>query len=531
MKSNPNSSVAMDLLREMHRDIARNLGLNLDRECEKALRVLSTRGIAAYNEWIAGKLPQPLLNSDRQEYRELRALALLSRDGDGDRKDTDTATCVAAFASCRQLYSVFRKFAEIECLQDDDSTIASFWSKQVEDSERVPAMLERNAPLIEELAKEIQLLLPEDCNEEEIVPDIGPGQTWEKRDRVDRVGFACDRRFAFKNASIEHDVPENRSCCVPKDYRRPRLIFIEPSSRMLIQKGLMAWMVKCADRYPCLRSLVDFEDQATQRKKLRQDGVATIDLSDASDRINRLLVWRCFRYRPVLRSLLFRARSKRCGTDAFQCFSTMGNATTFTTMTIILAAVCRLAYAEVSQRLPRSACRLSAAGVFGDDILIDERCYGDVVCILERIGLVVNASKSFCSSPFVESCGLDLYLGRDVTPIKIKGLSGVGHASWSRLVSYANSLYHTGYWLAADVLVSEILQRWPKTSFGPYGSEDCIWSVTADDVDGPWDRRYQRHTAWTPNNRAVNVVDKDDEPNLDYWLAHGRRVSTVVSDY
>lgn len=530
MKSNHNSSVAVDLLREMHIDIARNLGIKLDRESDKACRVLSTRGIAAYNEWIALKLPQPLLSCDRQEYRDLRAL-VVSDAGMEDGTGADIATKVAAFASCRQLYSVFRKFAEAECLTTDDQQVSNFWSSQVSDSTRVPELLRFHAPLLDAIAEKVALLLPEDCVLEDIVPDIGPGQTWEKRIRVDRPGYACDPRFAFKGSIQEHDVPENRACCVPKDYRRPRLIFVEPSSRMLIQKGLMAWMVECSNRSPFLHSLVDFEDQETQRRKLRQHGVATIDLSDASDRINRLLVWRCFRHRPVLRSLLFRARSKTCDSKAFTCFSTMGNATTFTTMTILLAAVVLVAYDEVLVKLPRMASKLAKAGIFGDDIVVDERAYGDVCCILSRIGLIVNTAKSFCSSPFVESCGLDLYLGRDVTPLKIKGLNGVGHEAWSKMISYANTLFHTGYWRAGDTLVSEILARWPKTSLGPYGSPDCLWSCVSKDVDGPWNKDYQRFTAWVPKKSIDGVVLKDDDPNLDYYLAHGRRVSTVVSDY
>lgn len=529
MKSNHNSSVAVDLLREMHADIARNLGVDLSRESEKACRVVTTRGIAAYNDWIASKLPQPKLDCDRQEYRNLRALAL-SDFCKVDGQSTDEAIKVAAFASCRQLYSVFRKFAEIECLASDEETVQQFWKGQEEDSARVPELLRFHAPLLDRIAEKVRLLLPDDCNCSDIIPDIGPGQTWEKRDRVDRPGFFCDPRFAFRGGAMEHDVPGNRSCCVPKDYRRPRLIFIEPSSRMLIQKGLMAWMVECSNRYPLLRSLVSFTDQDVQRQKLRQVGVATIDLSDASDRVNRLLVWRCFRHRPVLRALLFRARSKTCDSKTFTCFSTMGNATTFTTMTILLAAVVLVAYEEVERLLPRGS-HLAKAGVFGDDILVDERAYGDVVGILGRIGLIVNTSKSFCSSPFVESCGLDLYLGRDVTPLKIKGLNGVGHEAWSKMLSYANTLFHTGYWRAGDVLVSEILSRWPKTSLGPYGDPDCLWSCVSKDVDGPWNKDYQRFTAWTPKKSVDGVVLKDDDPNLDYYLAHGRRVSTVVSDY
>jgi len=60
--------------------------------------------------------------------------------------------------------------------------------------------------------------------------------------------------------------------------------------------------------------------------------------------------------------------------------------------------------------------------VFGDDIIVERRFYARVHRLLDLLGLVVNAAKSFQSGLFRESCGHDYYVGYNVRPIYVRKL-------------------------------------------------------------------------------------------------------------
>jgi hypothetical protein len=58
--------------------------------------------------------------------------------------------------------------------------------------------------------------------------------------------------------------------------------------------------------------------------------------------------------------------------------------------------------------------------VYGDDIIVPSLFYEEAVNGLQRIGLIVNLSKSFADGPFRESCGGEYYNGIDVTPVRVR---------------------------------------------------------------------------------------------------------------
>jgi hypothetical protein len=58
--------------------------------------------------------------------------------------------------------------------------------------------------------------------------------------------------------------------------------------------------------------------------------------------------------------------------------------------------------------------------VYGDDIIVPIWICDYVIDLLERAGLVINIAKSCTTGKYVESCGLELYHGCDVTPVYLK---------------------------------------------------------------------------------------------------------------
>lgn len=521
MTANLKSSVYMDLLREIHADIADDLGIDLTIETKRALSVLNSNGLPYFIDWnekLLHSVVVDLKDSGQVQYRELISFVFHSNS---------VSVAARAYAHLRQLYSLFRKLEDTTCFESAESALLSFFDRNA--SHDQPLTTDQLV-----LARRLGEIMPmflsdlDDNDLTQLIPDIGPGASFEKRPRTRRPAFYDDVRLSFRGAEHEPAPRVSRACAVPKTYKRMRLIFVEPSSRMLVQKAVQGYMYEAARRYP-LRNYVSFTDQGFQRRKLHFDGAATIDLSDASDHIDRRLVWIAFQRLPRLRSILFKARSVYEQTKhMFYCFSTMGNATTFPVMTLLLT--CVLAECEREARL--RGAQIWRGGVFGDDIVCHEVVYGSVCGVLGRLGLKVNSSKSYVCKPFKESCGLDLFDGIDVTPIKIKSLRSVTPSDWTRLVAYANALFIAGYWRAADVLVSEIVSRWPKTAFGPFGAENCLWSHTAQDFHpARYVVDWQSYVPWHPVADVGEVISVDDEPNLDYWLAHGRRVSEVKSEF
>ena len=108
----------------------------------------------------------------------------------------------------------------------------------------------------------------------------------------------CDEYGRLEN-SLPQSVPRARVCLVPKDSRGPRVISCEPAEFMFIQQGIMKKLYKTLETHPLTSGYVNFTDQTVNRELARiaskgKVRLATIDLSDASDRVSLVLVERFF---------------------------------------------------------------------------------------------------------------------------------------------------------------------------------------------------------------------------------------------
>lgn len=236
----------------------------------------------------------------------------------------------------------------------------------------------------------------------------------------------------------------SRTIVVPKDHKTLRVIASEPTWTQWCQQGVKEALYKCIPRHPLFRGHISFVDQGLQRRLLREQDMATIDLSDASDTLRSKHLLLLTKGDLAVREFLMDLRThttewkgKRLPTVGLY---PMGAAVCFPVETLVFALL-TLGHASAE-----GATKLRW-GVFGDDIIVD-RAYGGGLCrFLERSGFKPNRSKTFLSGAFTESCGIMLYKGIDVTPVKIKkgppvGPLDVANVTYTDLSAHAVAYPH-----------------------------------------------------------------------------------------
>lgn len=198
-------------------------------------------------------------------------------------------------------------------------------------------------------------------------------------------------------------VRANRCVTVPKTALTDRMIAAEPTLNGFVQQGIGRFFRLCLKRHG-----VDLDDQTVNQDlafHALADGLATIDLSNASDTLSieavRLLL------PPAWFDLLNRARSHfstlEGRTYKLEKFSSMGNAFTFELESLVFFACCK-------------AVSTGTVSVYGDDIIIPQVDAQKLVSLLTFLGFSINEDKSYVTGNFFESCGKHYFKLEPVTP-------------------------------------------------------------------------------------------------------------------
>lgn len=269
---------------------------------------------------------------------------------------------------------------------------------------------------------------------------------------VSEFGFHTHSSWAANHASIPEGEEAGRLIAVPKTYDKPRLIAAEPSCHQWCQQNMRAYMYDRA-RASWINRFVRFRDQTQNQDLCRKGSVdgslATLDLSEASDRVTCDVVEAAFRSNlNVLRSLIAcRTRFVRVDLATHNCkvlhrlnkFSTMGSAVTFPVESLIFLGITLACLGDAN---PEDIERLTGAvSIFGDDIIVPTIARDRLVQALEALCFKVNTEKSFSGSNFRESCGVDAYRGVVVTPVYLRSLGPTTIESAVGLVETANHFY------------------------------------------------------------------------------------------
>ena len=266
-----------------------------------------------------------------------------------------------------------------------------------------------------------------------------------------------------------HEVA-SRLMSVPKTAKGPRLIASEPSSHQWCQQQ-MRWFINNQLRNLFGTSFIDFNDQHKSGNLVlrasRDRKLATVDLSDASDRLSCWTVERIFRKNPSLLCHLHAARTRYLVDEVspsrnflrIKKFATQGTATTFPVQSLVF--LCIALGCSIKGRINwTSIGRMrNQVRVYGDDIIIPTHGYVPLLAVMNALQLKVNAAKSYVNGNFRESCGTDGYLGYDVTPVKPEVIVADNPASCQAVVDTSNNLFNKGYWNASDSLLRSLPAR------------------------------------------------------------------------
>jgi hypothetical protein len=364
------------------------------------------------------------------------------------------------------------------------------------------------------------------------VPKHGPGATAERisgnqkyswvrwHDRLEPYFPIVDNGYPLGLPSDSMElkkleiVPEDkeqpvRVVLVPKTLKGPRVIAIEPVCMQYVQQGIRDYLYDRIESYWLTKGHVNFRDQSINQSlaisSSKTGRLATIDLSDASDRVPRSLALEMFRANPDLRDSIDSCRSRKAQlpdgrlVSPLRKFASMGSALCFPVEAMYFYTVCVVALLK-SRNLSASARNVFKVTrdlyVYGDDIIVP--CANAIAVLehLQKYNCKVNTNKTFVSGSFRESCGVDAYDGEPVTPVYLRHERPQNRRQSSQIISWvatANLFYLKGYWRTATLMFKTI-ERY--TGSLPYVSENSEGlgriSFLGFRSIGRWNRLYQR---------------------------------------
>lgn len=236
-----------------------------------------------------------------------------------------------------------------------------------------------------------------------------------------------------KYLSLEkRDQPASRFKFVPKTYGKARGICIEHNEVQFLQQAISRLLSTVIDKVPT----INLRDQSINAKLALENSstreFATLDMSDASDRIPRSLVSYLFESNSELHDALMALSTRYIvpPEDLLQAygsvarvvetkkFAPMGSALCFPVMTLVHYVLLKAIVLHSGRGSAVQDSKLIY--VYGDDI-VAKSCYFELITsTLPRFGMKFNVNKSYANSYFRESCGTHAFRGMDITPVYIK---------------------------------------------------------------------------------------------------------------
>jgi len=385
----------------------------------------------------------------------------------------------------------------VECESDVRRADAERSQQDVDDFRRISALL--FASVFAEVDRKVYY--------HETTPKHGPGATadgfrgngkyrqttWTSRlEKAFPSGEYLLPNWSYYNQleNVEHLEPEAeipvRIVSVPKTLKTPRIIGIEPTAMQYAQQGLLeAFREALTERHRKskyrigLSDFIGLDDQTmNNRMALRgtiTGGDATLDLSEASDRVSNQLVREMLKNQPHLHDAVDACRSRKAdvpghGVQRLAKFASMGSALTFPMEAMVfLTCIFHGIEKGLGNQLTTGDVKRfrGKVRVFGDDIICPVHYVPFVVESLELFGAKVNLSKSFWNGKFRESCGKEYYAGEDVSIVRVRRVLPTRRQDAQEVisaVSLRNQLYWAGCWRGVrwlDNLLEDVIRHYP----------------------------------------------------------------------
>jgi hypothetical protein len=266
---------------------------------------------------------------------------------------------------------------------------------------------------------------------------------------------------------------------VPKTLKTPRVIAMEPTCMQYMQQAILRCFLEHYKRDDFLRNVIGFDDQEPNRFLAYRGSIdhrtATLDLSDASDRVSYKLVKTMLSRWPHISEAVDATRSRRAElidgrVIRLAKFASMGSALCFPFEAMVFTT---LIFMGIQRSLNTSLTRhtlkkyVGSVRVFGDDLIVPRDHVHTVVQVLEAFGSQVNLDKSFWNGSFRESCGREYFNGHDVSITRVRqALPAHRHdvTEVQSLISFRNLLYWRGYWKTCEYLdgmLRKLLRHYP----------------------------------------------------------------------
>jgi hypothetical protein len=258
-----------------------------------------------------------------------------------------------------------------------------------------------------------------------------------------------------------------RVITVPKTLKTPRIIAVEPAAMQYVQQGILESFTEAVRADDTVRHFVDNQSQEPNRH-LAEEGsrsgtLATLDLSEASDRVSNQHVRRLLRNFPNFAGGVDACRSRKAdvpghGVIRLAKFASMGSALCFPMEAVVFATVVFIGIEKsLGHQLTKKDIKsyIGQVRVYGDDIIVPVDHVSSVVDALHLFGFKVNLNKSFWTGRFRESCGKEYFGGEDVSIVRVRQLLPSQRRHTQEIISTVelrNHLYKMGLWKTASYL-------------------------------------------------------------------------------
>jgi hypothetical protein len=266
---------------------------------------------------------------------------------------------------------------------------------------------------------------------------------------------------------------------VPKTLKAPRIIAMEPTCMQYTQQALLRCFLSSLKRDELLSRMIGFDDQTPNQDLAHQGSIdhrtATLDLSDASDRVSNQLVRTMVSQWPHLNKAIDASRSRRAevpghGVIRLAKYASMGSALCFPMEALVFTTLIFLGIQRsLNATMTRKDIRLfrDSVRVYGDDLIVPIEHVSSIVQSLEHFGAVVGLDKSFWTGKFRESCGKEYFNGSDVSLVRVRQALPSTMADATGViatVALRNQFYEHGYWSTVrwlDKLLLGIMRYFP----------------------------------------------------------------------
>lgn len=322
-----------------------------------------------------------------------------------------------------------------------------------------------------------------------------------------------------------------RVVLVPKTMKTDRVIAMEPTAMQYAQQAVLGVLSKAIEKDRLLRNYIGLRTQVPNQDLARKGSItgrlATLDLSEASDRVSMKLVEATFARFPQFLELLKACRSERASVRVdnkseviltLNKYASMGSALCFPVETMVFLCIIFYTIWEQSGFRTRPFSLkihyMRKVRVFGDDMIVPSDIAPYVIRNLEALGLRVNAAKSFWTGKFRESCGSDWYDGQDINIVKVRRAFPSDIQDVEEVLSFVsmrNQLYSAGCWETCrwlDETIWKVLQYFPivEDTSPVVGRRSVPFEGMAERIDT--DLHLPLVKGWTVSAKSpINSID------------------------